>query len=396
MANFVNNCVFDATSTGTGVFVVASAVTGYQTPADAGAVDTNSYRYRAQSTDLAQWEIGTTVASLTATSFTRVVTASSAGGTTTVNFTAAPAVALTMFAADIVPFASPAFTGTPTAPTQAALLNSVAIATTEYVDRTTRDKLTANRTYYVRSDGSNSNTGLVNSAGGAFLTAQKAVDTFVTLDLAGYAGTIQMVNVTTPQTYTGQISVLYPFIGGSVTLLGDATTPANLVWSVGVAHGIIVDGFGSAINVSGIKLQNSGGYAGLYAKNGGRIAVTGKIDFGACSQHMLAEVNGTIVLNAVNHNITGSALIHMWCLAGGRIRHNNCTVTVSAALTFSTAFAVCASGGLIKGAFSTWSVNPTGTRHTVDTGGGVDTSGSGTSYFPGTVAGATTTPGWFV
>lgn len=104
MASLVNNAVFTASSGGTGAFGMSAAVTGYQTPAAAGASDGKTYRYRAESADKAQWEIGTTVASSTATSFTRVVTASSAGGTSTVNFTNPPIVAIVPQAADILQF----------------------------------------------------------------------------------------------------------------------------------------------------------------------------------------------------------------------------------------------------------------------------------------------------
>jgi hypothetical protein len=100
MASFVNACVFTASSGGTGTFTVSAAVTGWQTPAQAGAVDGASYRYRAYSSDLTEWEIGTGTYTASGTTLTRTVTASSNAGSA-VNFTAAPSVALTMFGADI-------------------------------------------------------------------------------------------------------------------------------------------------------------------------------------------------------------------------------------------------------------------------------------------------------
>lgn len=60
-----------------------------------------------------------------------------------------------------------------------------------------RERLTADRTYYVRTGGSDSNTGLTNTNGAAFATIQKAVDVVLkSLDLNGYACTIRVADGT--------------------------------------------------------------------------------------------------------------------------------------------------------------------------------------------------------
>ena len=77
-----------------------------------------------------------------------------------------------------------------------------------------KEVLTANRTYYVLTTGSDSNTGLANTSGGAFLTIQKAIDTVGSLDLSIYNVTIQVG----AGTYTQNL-VLKTIIGaGLVTL----------------------------------------------------------------------------------------------------------------------------------------------------------------------------------
>lgn len=105
MTSFVNVCMFNAASSGTGNFVVSSAVTGYQTPASAGAVNGAVYRYRAESADLSQWEVGYGAYTSGTTTLARtVILHNSSGGTSAINFTAAPKVGLVALGQDIVPY----------------------------------------------------------------------------------------------------------------------------------------------------------------------------------------------------------------------------------------------------------------------------------------------------
>src|SRR5262245_22984533 len=99
MAGFVDNCVFRATSGGTANFVVASAITGGLTPANAGAVDGVTYRYRAESDDKTQWEIGS--GAVSSTTLARTTIHKSTNGNAVVNFSAPPKVRLTFLSADV-------------------------------------------------------------------------------------------------------------------------------------------------------------------------------------------------------------------------------------------------------------------------------------------------------
>jgi hypothetical protein len=58
MAAFLDVCRYNPTSGGTTDCTYLSAVTGYQSPTAAGVVNTATYRYRAESADLSEWEVG--------------------------------------------------------------------------------------------------------------------------------------------------------------------------------------------------------------------------------------------------------------------------------------------------------------------------------------------------
>jgi hypothetical protein len=206
-----------------------------------------------------------------------------------------------------------------------------------------REKLTASRTYYVRTDGSDSNTGLVDSAGGAFLTIQKAIDVvWDTIDLAGFTCTIQVGN----GTYTGAISRYGAAVGGTPILQGDTTTPSNVVISVTApASGSAVDlRRGAALEVKGLKIQTTTSGHGFHISNQARLIISGNMDFGAVAagySHLIADHNATLGGNS-SYTISGGGYSHILASNGSNIEfiQGSPTITLSGTPAFTQGFVV--------------------------------------------------------
>lgn len=277
---------------------------------------------------------------------------------------------------------------TVTATTQSARDNSTKLATTAYVDTASREKLTADRTYYVRTDGSNSNTGLANTAGGAFLTIQNAINTVLGLDISTFAVTIQVG----AGTYTAGASLSVPFVGsGTVTLQGDTGTPSNVVISTA---GACVHVGGGVLYVGGFKLTSSTTYC-LNATTAGQISVNGAMEYGtAAVAHVHASYAGQIVLGA-NYTISGGALYHWWSeTAGGSIACIGRTITLTGTPAF-TAFANADIVAQIVPVLNTYSGSATGSRYSATNNGVIATFGAGATALPGNAAGSTATGGQY-
>ncbi|MGY4159031.1 hypothetical protein ACVINW_004873 [Bradyrhizobium sp. USDA 4461] len=103
MAAFLDACRFSPSTGGTADWLVAGPVGGYVTPTVAGAVNGRAYKYRAESADLSQWELGegTWNASTGVLSRTTVLLNSS-GTTSKVNFTVSPQVAVVALKEDLI------------------------------------------------------------------------------------------------------------------------------------------------------------------------------------------------------------------------------------------------------------------------------------------------------
>lgn len=205
-----------------------------------------------------------------------------------------------------------------------------------------REKLTAARTYYVRTDGSDSNTGLTDSSGGAFLTIGKALTVAAALDCSTYNLTVQVRS----GTYTE--NVVFPAMLGSGTFLltGDTTTPANVIITSSSGTTVSATGNNVTWSISGFKITNSA-IAGLVATEFATIRIAGKMEFGACAIIAIgATLNGMVDNAGNNYTISGNSTYILYS-ASGTIREANFTATISGTITV-TYWALCTTGGRIQ------------------------------------------------
>lgn len=103
MAAFLNACRFNPTAGGTADWTYSSAVTGYQSPAAANVVNGRFYKYRAESIDLSQWELGEGAFNTSSGVLARTAVLSNSSGTTSkINFSTVPQVAIVALKEDLI------------------------------------------------------------------------------------------------------------------------------------------------------------------------------------------------------------------------------------------------------------------------------------------------------
>ncbi len=259
-----------------------------------------------------------------------------------------------------------------------------------FSSRPVRELLSANRTYYVRSDGSDANSGRSNDAGGAFATYQKAWDTLASkLDFGGKTVTVQG----NAATFAGLVMSSAWVGGGAVVLDGGGGTiddAANVVTCT-----VPLPGTATLQNVT---LQSTAGGATLISHQGaGTIIVGAGVTLGATGggDHMAAYALAQIQIPS-SYTIAGGCREHAFARPGGMIDFYGgafgTTTTIAADITLSDSFANASAGGVIFAVSSARTISlgghtVTGTRYSVAAGGVIYTQGGGVSYFPGSVAG---------
>ena len=263
-----------------------------------------------------------------------------------------------------------------------------------------REVLTANRTYYVRSDGNDSNNCLSNTSGGACLTIQRAVNLAYAIDGRTFNVTIQVNCGSPPCTFTGATVFNGPFLtSGTVSLVGDTTTPSNVTLSVTGAHAIFVTN-GAKVQIAGFKITTTGTGHGLNMTNGAVATVNGKMEWGAINQagyaHMNVNTGAALLYSNQSYTISGNFSYHLIIQTGGAATYALNTVTITNSPTY-TVFCEIDYVGVVSTTQNTYSGAVTsGQRYLAQGNGVINTFGAGAQYFPGTVAGSVNTGGQYI
>ena len=259
------------------------------------------------------------------------------------------------------------------------------------LNRRERERLTADRTYYVRTDGSDGNGGLTNSAAGALRTIQKAVWLISsTIDMDGCQCTIQVG----AGTYTESVN-LGRYVGTRPPVIrGDVAKPSAVeIVGVGSSPCVANNLTGAHWMIEGVKLTQVTSNAVIV--RGAVLGLT-HVEFAAAGGfHMYADLSGHIVVTG-DYAISGGAAAHVVAdSTGSIIRTTGARVTLTNTPAFAKGFAFAQRCGLVHATETTFVGSATGRRFWASLNGVIDTGRGGADYLPGHEAGKTASGGQY-
>lgn len=256
------------------------------------------------------------------------------------------------------------------------------------------ERLSANRTFYVRADGSDANDGLADTASGAFRTVQHAVDVAAGL----YCGPFTVIVQIGAGTFDEGLFLSVPGNGNLRLRLAGAGAGTTTI--SGSVYGIQVTG-PCAVTVQNLTII--GVTVGFWARYGAQVFLRGNVEFAGGSARLLGADNGAYVevLSCNLHiGVTASAYL-LYASGGGHIYlGSGVTVATTAPVTFTaTVFSNLTSIAQIIASQVAWDETAgaiSGARFNASSNGVINTAGGGASYLPGTSAGVTSTGGQYV
>ena len=241
-----------------------------------------------------------------------------------------------------------------------------------------RERLTADRTYYVRKDGADTNSGLADTAAGAFLTIQKAVDAAKTFDGNGFRVLVSVA----AGTYAEDVSVPWGTVGVfSIDISGASASTCILEGSLQSTATV-------SVSIAGMKVTG----AGISVDGHGTLEVGSDVVFGTCTDAQISVYGGGTIYLSNDYTINGSAPRHIWVVGGGKVFNYGIVTTLSGTPAFSTAFVHAEQTAVVYLTGGTYSGAATGKRYSVTLNSVVI---SGGATLPGSIAGTTATGGQY-
>lgn len=248
-----------------------------------------------------------------------------------------------------------------------------------------REQLTANRTYYVRTDGSDSNNGLTNTSGGAFLTIQKAVDVAAGLDVSVHNVTISVG----AGTFAG--FVCKDPVGAGAVLVTGSGIGSTIVTTSASSGATVSFGVSSRYILSAFSVTAPNGTTRCVIAPPNSLGSISNVDFGACGAYHL-DVGGGVI-NLGSYSVSGSALVHWYAANGGAIIAAGVTVTITGTPAFSVGWSFCDVSSFMRVNANTFVGSATGRRYYVAGLSFMYVNNAGATYLPGDVAGVTASGG---
>lgn len=252
--------------------------------------------------------------------------------------------------------------------------------------------ISANTDLYVNgSTGSNSNDGLTPAT--AMATIQAALLRAFGFPPSQYTITIHVSDGTYNE------NIITPTYGGpNVVITGNSVTPSNVVVNGGTGKCFVAQG-PNTLTINNLQVQNNPGgidQYGFWAISGATIFTNNTVS-GAIQGIVFVASGGTIVPG--NHGFNGNCGGFFYAAIGGQCLLNpGFTYSIMNSLTVSIATALASQCGTVKVSapqptFTGAAV--TGQRYNANLNGVIYTPGSGANYFPGTIAGATSSGGQY-
>lgn len=264
-----------------------------------------------------------------------------------------------------------------------------------------RTKLESAATYYIRTDGNDSNDGSANDSAHAWLTVQHAIDIIKALDLNGQTVTVNVDD----GTYSGIVTMDNPPLGGgSLVISGNYSSPDSVVLTASAGATFNASN-GFKVTLKGCKVNNTGSSNDCANVRADFLAVISldKVNFGQGSSGAYVAQIAATNLGQVNilssYTISGGGCgWHMQAAFGGGIFiADGVAITVTGTPNFQTSFGTANTLGFIQfwGAPPVFTGDATGTRYYVAMNACIQTNGGGANFFPGNGAGSTASGGQY-